>query len=240
MQRHLRLVESDFEKMEKRRLPRFPFCYLIFKETSANENVYEVKDISETGMQLCLKNGSHLYSRQDTIGGNLSWLGNTVECYGQVQWIRGDRVGVAFSSSSELKESLKNFLTIEDFSMALKPIHKLNLDVELPPKLKYWLRSDGPVEVFIWTHSDGEISSFQFLIMEQFVEWVDGKGIQTGRVISKRDVDTPLVNTDEFVFQIDEYIDDVKLARAKALSSLITQDKLPLDMIKFLKLKLGI
>ena len=57
MARHLNLVQSDFEQLEKIVFPRFPFCYLTFKCDEYDTHVFEVKDISQTGMQLALKNG---------------------------------------------------------------------------------------------------------------------------------------------------------------------------------------
>jgi hypothetical protein len=63
MPKHLQLVESDFETIEKKKLPRFPFCYLTFKPHDYQEHVFEVRDISHSGMQLELKNESDSISR---------------------------------------------------------------------------------------------------------------------------------------------------------------------------------
>lgn len=240
MTRHLNLVESDFEKMEKRILPRFPFCYLTFKESVDNQNVYEVKDISKTGMQLCLKNGEHKYSDNVDIGGNLSWLGNNLDIQGSIKWINENRLGVEFINAKNHKDNIEDFLKLDNFIKALKPIHLVEYGTALPRDLHYWLRSDGPVELFVWVHSDGEHSKFQFLVMEHFIEWTDGEGLKTGRVISKRSVDTPLVDNDEFVFKIDNHIDDEKIELARALCKDLDSSKIPVETINFLKLKLGI
>lgn len=236
MERHLNLVESDFEQLEKRILPRFPFCYLTFK--GPEEKVFEVKDISHSGMQLCLKNGDHNFKADDQISGNLHWSGQELEVTGVIRWQKPNRLGVEFSGQTSLRGAVEDFLAIDGLARHLKPIHKLDYGIDFPPRLKYWFRADGPVEIFIWRHGDGELSSFQVLIMENFVEWEDGKGLLTARVMSKRDIDTPLITEDEFVFKVDPYLDDKKIARAIDLVESSDHEMMSQDVLDFIKLKL--
>lgn len=237
--RHLNLVQSDFEKLEKRVLPRFPFCYLTFKSENGNAHVFEIKDISHSGMQLALRSESSLMNAGEDIAGEIHWLGKSLKVAGTIKWSKESRLGIEFANIPKLREELDNFLKIDHFAQSLKPLHKQELGLELPPKLKYWLRSDGPVEVFIWRHSDGELSKFQVLIMENFIEWKDTKGLETGRVISKRDIDTPLISEDEFVFKLDSSLDDEKIEAARNLISKVDSERLPQDALDFLLLKLG-
>lgn len=123
---------------------------------------------------------------------------------------------------------------MEEMVKRLKPLHKVDGGLEIPARLKYWLRSDGPVEVFVWQHGDGEIAKCQLLFLETFVEWEDGLGLKTGRILSKRNVDSPLLTEDEWVFQIDADVDVQKLERVKALLNHIGEDLLPPDVTKFL------
>ena len=95
MNRHLSLVESDFEQLEKMVLPRFPFCYLTFK-CQKQDLVFEVKDISYSGMQLGLKNGDITLKPQEEIQGSLHWQGKNCDILGTVKWQREKRVGVEF------------------------------------------------------------------------------------------------------------------------------------------------
>lgn len=239
MNRHLSLVQSDFEALEKRRLPRFPFCYLLFKNNIKDSQVFEIKDISRSGMQLSLKNGDLAYKENDVINGEIHWLGRSVDISGEIVWVKQNRLGVEFSTKPSQRENVDDFLDIDHFASSLKPLHQGEFGLELPTKLKYWLRSDGPVEVFVWRHSDGELSKFQILIMENFIEWEDTKGLKTGRVISKRNIDTPLISEDEFVFKLDPIIDDVKIDHAKQLISGVGEDKCPAETLSFIKMKLG-
>jgi hypothetical protein len=239
MSRHLNLVQSDFEKLEKRIFPSFPFCYLTFKSSGSTKNVFEIKDISQTGMQLGLKDGSHTLKEEDQLHGQIHWVGCQLDIVGDIKWTTDHRVGVEFSTKPSLKEEIVNFLSVKNISRSLKPIHKMDYGVEMPAKLKYWLRADGPVEIFVWRHSDGELSKFQVLVMENFVEWEDCTGLSTGRIISKRDIDTPLINEDEFVFKMSEIIDDEQIALAKSLISEIDEDLLSSESLDFIKLKLG-
>jgi len=238
MARHLNLVESDFELTEKRILPRFPFCYLTFKCSSQETRIFEIKDISTSGMQLGLKVGEHTLKDEDQIHGTIHWIGKELEISGDVKWNTNNRIGVEFSNKPSLRTSVDSFLATKNIADTLKPIHKLDYGVELPAKLKYWLRADGPVEIFVWQHSDGELSKFQVIIMENFLEWEDGKGLSTGRVMSKRDVDTPLLSEDEFVFKMDHGVDAEKVGAALELTSLLTEKQIPEELQKFFVRKL--
>lgn len=238
MAKHLNLIESDFEQLEKRVLPRFPFCYLTFKCSRKLDHVFEVKDISFSGMQLGLKDGEHGLLKDEQINGNLHWGSKELEINGNIKWRTDMRLGVEFSTSATSRSEINSFLEVDFLSTQLKPVHLVDYGVELPAKLKYWLRADGPVEVFIWQHSGGELAKFQILIMENFVEWEDAKGIKTARVISKRDIDTPLINEDEIVFRVDDGIDDDKISRAAKLVGGISADYLAKDALDFIQLKL--
>lgn len=233
MERRFNLIKSDFEKHEKRILPRFPFCYLTFK-TDDSSRVYEVKDISHTGMQLSLKEDNHNFKEDASLKGHIHWLGKNLDISGTVKWHTANRVGVEFLKKREILENVQNFLSMEEMVKRLKPLHKVSEGLEIPSRLKYWLQSDGPVELFIWQHSDGEMAKFQVLFMETFVEWEDGSGIKTGRILSKRNVDTPLINEDEWVFQIDQNIDEEKLEKVKNLASMVSEELIPSEIRTFL------
>lgn len=238
MTRHLNLVQSDFEHLEKRILPRFPFCFLTFKCSADTKHVFEVKDISNSGMQLGLKIDGHALNENENIHGFLHWAGRELEVTGNVKWKTDLRLGVEFSSQASVRQEVDSFLDIAEVARVMKPVHKLDYGIEIPAKLKYWLRADGPVEIFVWQHSDGELARFQILIMENFVEWEDGKGLKTARVISKRDIDTPLITEDEFVFKVDDVLDDTKIERSWLLADNINPDIITAEALSFIKMKL--
>jgi len=218
MARHLNLVENEFSNLEKRIFPRFPFGFITFQ--SKGHRTFEVKDISKSGMQLELKNGEHKYRVGQEISGTIHWLKSDLKIKGQVQWSSENKLGVAFKSTDETFAEIIRLLSIENLAAGLKTLHDADLGLEIPNNLKYWLRNDGPVEVFVWEHSNGEYSQFQVIIMENFVEWMDGEGVKTGRVVTKRDLETPLFSEDEFVFQIDSQLN---LERKKLVADLIEQ-----------------
>lgn len=238
MERRFNLIKSDFEKHEKRILPRFPFCYLTFKSDDTSR-VYEVKDISLTGMQLSLKEVEHQFKEDHVLKGHIHWLGKNLDIAGTVKWHTPNRIGIEFVKKRDVLEKIQSFLKMEEMIKRLKPLHKVNDGLEIPAKLKYWLRADGPVELFVWQHGDGEVAKFQALFLETFVEWEDGIGLKSGRILSKRNVDSPLVTEDEWVFQIDTYVDAEKLERVKELINLITDELLPAETKTFLTRQLG-
>ena len=239
MTRHLNLVKSDFEQLEKRILPRFPFCFLTFKSSKEGTHVFEVKDISHSGMQLGLKMGEHRMKENENIHGYLHWQGRELEVTGSIKWKKSNRLGVEFSTQASSRGQVDEFLDLKSIAKVLKPVHKLDYGVEFPVKLKYWLRADGPVEIFVWEHNDHEYSRFQILMMEKFVEWEDGIGLKSARVISKRNIDTPLINEDEVVFKFDEFIDDDKIEKALELIEHLDSSLMTDNVIDFIKMKLG-
>lgn len=239
MDRHLSLVQSDFEALEKRVLPRFPFCYLLFKNSKTEAQVFEVKDISHSGMQLSLKNGDLNYKSNEKINGEIHWHGRSIDVSGEIVWVKQNRIGVEFSTKASQRENVDKFLKIDNFAQSLKPLHRSEFGLDLPAKLKYWLRSDGPAEVFVWRHNHGDLSKFQILIMENFIEWEDTKGLKTGRVISKRDIDTPLISEDEYVFKLDTHLDDSKIENSQKLINNLDANLLPEETLSFIKMKLG-
>lgn len=238
MERKFNLIKSDFEKHEKRVLPRFPFCYLTFKADDSSR-VYEVKDISLTGMQLSLKDGEQTFTEDAPMKGHIHWMGKNLDIQGTVKWHTGNRLGVEFMKKREVLDRVRNFLSMEEFVKHLKPLHKVDGGLELPARLKYWLRSDGPAELFVWQHGDGELAKFQVLFMETFVEWEDGSGLKTGRILSKRNVDSPLIEVDECVFRMDQNVEEEKLTRVKDLVELIPQDLLPSEAKTFISRQLS-
>jgi len=239
MQRHLNLIKTDFKETEKRILPRFPYTYLTFKGAQENHKVFEIKDISMSGMQLCLKDGGHQYLPAKEIIGQIRWHGGIVSIIGKVQWVNGQRLGVEFSSDDATTNGLMEFLSYKNFAKNIKALHKTDLELDLPRNLKYWLRADGPVEIFIWMHTDGELSRFQIILLQQFVEWEDGKGLVTGRVLTKRDVETPLVASDEFVFQLDAHPNRERIDLAKLFISYLDNQSIDNAAREFLQVKLG-
>ena len=238
MERRFNLIKSDFEKHEKRILPRFPFCYLTFKADETSR-VYEVKDISLTGMQLALKSEEDGLSEDKTLKGCIHWLGNTLDISGTIKWSTSNRIGIEFVRKRETLEKVQEFLKLQNLVKRLKPLHEVEGGLEIPARLKYWLCSDGPVDVFVWQHNDGEVAKFQVLFMETFVEWEDGHGLKTGRTLSKRNVDSPLINEDEWVFQIDSEIDVEKLEKVKDLIEHIPAQLLPSEAQSFLARQLS-
>lgn len=237
MERHLNLVESDFEQLEKKVFPRFPFCFLTFK-TDEGELTFEVKDISHSGMQLALRMGAHELKVNDALNGLLHWGSVELHVSGTIKWATEMRAGIEFNPTTQLRDQISKLLDLAAFAGRLKPVHQMDYGVEIPAKLKYWLRSDGPVEVFVWQHSDGEIAKVEIIMMENFVEWEDTKGLKTARVISKRDIDTPLLTEDEFVFQIDSNIDDVKVSKAARLMNNISPELMDSSVVSFITMKL--
>lgn len=238
MERHLSLIKTGYLDLEKRVFPRFPFGFMIFKESEAQKMVFEVKDISLTGMQLTIKDGTHDYKVGSMIKGDLHWRGANVNLKAKIQWVREASLGISFDSSISFEEKMRTFLSFDNIVAHIKPLHNTDL-TELPNNLKYWLKSDGVLDLFVWEHSSQGISRFQVLLMENFIEWEENVGVKTGKVMTQRDLDTPLSLEDEFVFQIDENVVEEKVELALGVVRKISLDHLPKDARDFILIKLG-
>ncbi|MBH47850.1 MAG: hypothetical protein CME71_06730 [Halobacteriovorax sp.] len=239
MEGQLNLIKTGYQDVEKRIFPRFPFCFLTFKGDAHKAHAFEVVDISYTGMQLGLKSGGHTYTEGQDLKGAVHWKGRSLDVSGKVKWVSGQRLGVKFKQDVKLEENIKNFLTIDNIVKSMRPVHGHDIDMDVPSNLKYWVRADGPFEIFVWRHNDGEIARFQVIMMENYVEWHDGKGIKTGRVISKRDMDTPLILEDEIMFRVDEGVDGHKVSMANEIVTALGDGHLPTGAREFLTLKLS-
>ncbi len=241
MEQILNLIKNEEEqKVEKRIFPRFPFSYLTFKMKTANSQgqVFEVVNISDTGMQLCLKNGGHHLTPSTEIKGALHWKNAELQSELKVEWVKGNKLGLSFLSSKEFKSKLRQFLSLEQVALCMQNIKETGLELELPQNLKCWVRSDGPCELFVWAHSHGELSRFEFILFNHFIEWQDGRGLQTGRVIQKRDLETPLCSEDEFMVSLDKNFDPDKLERARTLIANLHDGHLPETIRAFVERKL--
>lgn len=239
MEARLNLIKNDFEQVERRVLPRFPYCYMTFRAhlpEGPNDRVYEVKEISYSGMQLCLKNGISCFHANSKMEGELHWKGQNLPIQGIVKWVKDNKIGVHFDISNFGPELLR-FLSLDNLVRGLQPMHSHPM-TELPQGLRYWLRGDGPVEIFIWALPDGETEKFQIVLLENFIEWQAGVGAQTGKVMTLRDLDTPLVTEDEFIFRWDKTVDLRRLELAYQLVQKIPQTFWHSDIQEFVLYKL--
>jgi len=239
MERHLNLIKTGHQEVEKRVFPRFPFSYLVFREAGDNGRSFEVKDISYSGMQVGLKDGESKYTEGDTVSGEIHWYAQRVEVKGVVKRVENNNIGVEFSGDS-IESQMKNFLSIENIAKSMKPIHEYKDSMEIPANLAYWLRCDGPFELFVWQHNDNEISKIQIIMMHNFVEWNDGVGLTSGKILSVKNHDTPLTTEEEFEFLIDDQLDEEKLDFCKKIVSSVDQELLPETALEFINRKLGV
>lgn len=235
MERHLSLIKTDYQELEKRVFPRFPFGFMMFKDAKM---VFEIKDISLTGMQITFKDGEHNYKVDSTIEGELQWRGQLLKVKGLVKWCRNEGLGISFEKGISFESKMREFLSFENIVSHIKPLHETSLDLDLPNNLKYWLKADGVLDFYIWEHQSQGISRFQILMMEHFIEWQEGVGVKTGRIMTQRNLDMPLSSENECLFQIDEVINTDKVEMALGVVSIINTSLLPKEARDFILYKL--
>jgi hypothetical protein len=235
MATELNLIETDFQDIEKRILPRFPLTFLLFKREN-DGHASEVKDISLTGMQVEVSNSAN-FKKGDSVEGTVHWRGPSLTIQGTIQWVNADRIGIEFNQEDGFESRIKDFLSFDNIIAGMRKVHETH--IELPAQLKYWLRSEGPVELFVWRHPHGELSKIQFIFFHHFVEWVDGEGISSGKLLTQRDSDLPLSLEGEFMFEIDRSLDVNKIQFCRELMKTLPESYLPEAVVSFILLKLG-
>ncbi|MBT3234381.1 MAG: hypothetical protein HN353_00350 [Bdellovibrionales bacterium] len=237
---HLNLIKTDFQQTEKRIFPRFPFSYLNFKsQGNSAEPVFEVLDISYLGMQLNLRDGSHRHRQGETLVGQLHSRQSVIDISGIIKWVKGGGIGVSFESDEATQAALDKFLSLENMVKEIRMFHHAPLGAGIPANLVCWLRSSGPLEIFVWQHSDREISKFQVMVMDSLVEWRDGHGLRSGQVTGKSGQDSPLYCQDEYQFKIDSVVNQDKLKMAQTVIGNIPMDYMGDSVYSFVQLKLG-
>jgi hypothetical protein len=190
-------------------------------------------------MQICLKEGGHPFVAGANIQGTINFKGQQVSVQGLVRWSNADRLGVEFHSNGKANIALEKFLDTEHLVGQMRPLHNYPHGMDLPANLKTWLRADGPIELFVWCYPDGEMSRFQVLVLNQFVEWEDGIGAKTGLVVHFRDRETPLLLEDEVHLEIDSEVNPDILKLASDVITMVNHQLLANDARQFMLRKLA-
>lgn len=232
----INLVASNKQTEIKRVLPRFPICYLTFREAGFH-HVFEVVNISATGMQILLKDGKMPFHKESLITGELRWHGHELKLQGKTVWTTFSRAGIEFSMNPEI---IEDFFNWERVGNNLKAVHGMDYPYDLPARLKYWVRSDGPHELHVWQYGSGAIESFSIILREKLVFWEEAQGVSTGRVISKRGVELPLSTEDEYIFLVDSISQKQLIKNALEFAQKLDNKHLPERMREFLIRKLDI
>ena len=245
MQKHLHPVESQRveKRREKRLLPRFPFSFLTFKSNSIEtaQKIFEVRDISSSGMRLVIKDGSHFYEAGAKISGSIRLKGEGLNVEGVVKWTEEGGLGVEFAKNCSLKKNIHTFLGFDNTVGNLRVLHRQGqFRMDFPTNLKYWLKSDGPFEMLVWVHDNGGISRFQVIFMDGFVEWrEEEKGPETGMMSYLKSTGRPSCE-EEFLLEFESPRDRGKIILASRLMDRITEDHLPTDVLDFLRKKMAL
>ncbi len=221
------------EKSEKKFLPRLPFTPLTFREDGkSNRKTFEVRDVSQEGMRLALKEGEHSYCVGFILVGWIRLKGESLRVQGEVRWVKGQTLGVRFFQDKKLKKGLNEFLGPKSLIKGIKNI--CDLEIDLPSGLKAWTCSDTGFETFVWCHENGGISGFQILFAGNIVEWREEHNIRTGEILYLRSRNGPL-NEEEFLFDFECVVDETKLSFAKKLIGLVTEKHLPKNVLMFIR-----
>lgn len=238
----LSLIKNDRVR-EKRVVPRFPLKTMAWKCEAISGHALLVKDISYTGMQIGCAGEIERLNIGETYKGLLKWGGDQLELKGKVRWVKaeptGTVFGLEFDCTNGLAAELKRFLRIGQISKRMRLINRDDFSVETPTDLKYWLKSDGPGEIFFWQHRDGEFSRIQLLILDKLIEWIDGEGLKTGLLVENRNIESPLSPKEEILFDMDEQVDLESLQLARELITGLPSELIPDNVLQFLQRKLG-
>jgi hypothetical protein len=232
----LKVLDNGEVKFTQGKLPRYPICFFTFKE-KISKKIFEVKEINSLGVQLELKDGVLAFQVGQSVEGNLHWRGEELKVSGEVMWVREFRLGIKFFTRTQLE--ILDFLSLDKVLKMLRRVSSKTPGIEYPLSLSTWLHCDGPVDIFLWSLPDGGWEKFQFIIFRSFLEWVDGEGLKTGSLFTRRNLKTPLFDQDEFVFQLDRDIDIQRLNTVRILVEKLDTQLLDQSTKNFIKAKIG-
>lgn len=248
MEKHLNLIKNTEDSIEKRVFPRFPFQALHFRPQNNCKDQFtplEISNISSTGMKISGVVSENIFQHSQQLEGEILGRGIKIPVHGKIVWAReyknGWEWGVEFCSKTQSAQLFGDLFSLQKAAQQLRSVHSCaqESDFILPGDLKYWLKGDGTVEVFIWQHPDGEFSRFHILFFNTMVEWEDGKGLKTAELLDHRERETPLSPEDEFTFSFDHTPCREKIASTLKLVEMISPSVLPENASDFLCLKLG-
>ena len=225
-------MNDDGSEEEKRTFPRFPLSSMTFRPHNL-EVIFQVDNIFPSGMYIQLKDGSHGLRQGDAVHGPIHWQGDEVQVKAQVIWAKDNQVGLAFDGS----QKMDHFFSAKNIARGVKALHLPPFDEERPPHLKCWLKAASVLEVFVWSHGDGEYQKVQILFVDNFIEWQDGKGLQTGKLLGHRDRDTPLFDQEELTIRMDCPPDWDKISPICRILGELPEDKLQQSTKEFILMK---
>lgn len=236
----LNLVKNDIKIQTKKIFPRFSLGRLLFRTASdSDRHAFCVHDLGLNKMNIQLKDGGHHYKVGEAIAGVVHLKDEKLKVAGVVLWVKKDCLGLEFSEETRSSGEFRAFCGIENLMQGLKPLQINNDGMnDIPLNLKYWLKSDGGIEIFVWDHLDGEIKEFQIFFLGKFVEWKDGIGVQTGKILFVYDIDTPLNEKEEIGIEYDNQFSPQTVNSAMKIALNISEKCLVKDDLKFLQRKL--
>ena len=220
-------MEETSGRAERRTLPRFPLSFLLFRDHSAR--TFAVRDVSYGGMRLGGEDAACPFRVGDEIAGALRLKGRILDVRGRVKWVEGGECGVGFASGGGFGEGIRSFLGVDAAIEGMKVLH--DDGAALAPRLKYWLRSDGVVEIFVW-----EGGSFQIIFCGDFVEGSPEGLLRTGR-LAYLGKDMAVADGEEFLFRFDSPADSKKVGFASDVLGRMGERHLPHDVLEFLRTK---
>ncbi len=243
MPRNLSLVKNREETSTTQSLfiPRFPFGRLVFKGSKDQDcHAFEVCHLTPRGMHLQLKDGGHSYHSNEFLEGKIHLFDQEIEIIGDVVWVQGPHLGLEFRQENQHPDFYKKLFDYKTLLLGMRCLTDSELPYEIPVNLKYWLRSDGLIEIFIWDHRDGEVSKIQMIFLDNYLEWKDALGIRTAKILGKREHETPLNDQDELVLTFHDGFNEEIVRDASSIIKEIQENILPENIHNFIKRKLSL
>ena len=224
------------ENQEKRLFPRCSLPSLTFK-VQEEEMVFQVANISSTGMRILVKIGSHSLSEGEKVTGFIRWRGQEIKVRARVAWTSPTEAGLSFHTPQGIAPI---FFSPQVIQGGLKALHLPPFAKEkTPPQLKCWLKSGSLFEFFLWTYQSGGYKKIQALFIGHFVEWRDGRGLKTGTLLTQEERDTPLMEQGELTIRLDKSVDHQKVLPVRRILEEVSEDKIQKSAKDFILIKLS-
>jgi hypothetical protein len=130
----------------------------------------------------------------------------SIELNIKVAWLRGDRVGFEFVKlDDDARRVIKALIRPIKIAASMSLIDADFIKATSPSKM--WYHGDDGSDLFIWHDERGFMCGWQFIADDKYLEWREGKGLESGALIKENSSESGLLDSHEQVLKADETID---------------------------------
>jgi hypothetical protein len=129
----------------------------------------------------------------------------TFELEIKVAWQREDHVGFEFVGLDDnARLVIKRLIRPLEIAASMSLIDADFIKASSPSKT--WYHGDDGSDLFIWHDERGFVCGWQFIADDKYLEWREGKGLESGALMTENSSESGLLDSHEQVLKADDTI----------------------------------